>query len=57
MGKSQILEFVFPCNSFFAQLLEPFEGEGKGVLDFLYEYGFEDNQGLKDGSNGHDFRV
>jgi hypothetical protein len=37
--------------------LEPFEGEGKGVLDFLYEYGFEDNQGLKDGSNGHDFRV
>lgn len=55
LGKSQILEFVFPCNCFFAQLLEPFEGEG--VLDFLYEYGFEENKGLKDGLNGHDYRV
>jgi hypothetical protein len=35
--------------------LEPFEGEE--VLDFLYEYGFEENKGLKDGLNGHDYRV
>jgi hypothetical protein len=34
--------------------LEPFEREGEGVLDFLYEYGFEENQGLKDGLNRHD---
>jgi hypothetical protein len=57
LGKSQILEFVFLCNSFFVQLLEPFEGEGEGFLDFPCEYGFEENQGLRDGLNGHDFKV
>ncbi len=38
-------------------MLEPFEGEEEGVLDFPCEYGFEKNQGLKDGLNGHDFSV